>query len=244
MLPFLLMLFLGDPKSLANSIQTNSVAFEQAPDWVKQSRVERLIDRVQNRLEWDIRKIRGFWYPSAEAFQKAHGFDASVLAFTRKTDMTLHFGPRVVDSNFDGVFQHELVHVILAQKYRAAIPAWLEEGTANYHSDRGKVDYAWLASQPARDVTTLVHPFLAPGKKAPSSEDSRYHYQASTALIEMIASRCDLSELFQLSVQKGLEKYLSTFCSISDVNAEFKAWLKRKAPAQKTPQPSPSPRIK
>ena len=82
----------------------------------------------------------------------------------------------------DHVIGHELVHVILRQKYKGAIPGWLEEGLANYTGKMGgKVDYKWLQTQPKVDVMTLSHPFSG-------SVGFRYHYIASTGVMEMIAS--------------------------------------------------------
>jgi hypothetical protein len=128
------------------------------------------------------------------------------------------------------------VHIIVFQKYKSAIPAWLDEGLANYAADRRNVSYAWLKTQPYRDVSTLVHPFekartdesgpYKVGSAVGSGPDrARYHYEASTAVMEMIATHCDIHDLLQLSVGKKLETYLSTYCGINDVNAEFKAWL-------------------
>jgi hypothetical protein len=71
---------------------------------------------------------------------------------------------------------------------------------------------------------TLKHPF-----SAVATSSARYHYQASQALVEMIASHCSLDDLLRLSVGKKLENYLSTFCSIDDINAEFRKWVAKKA---------------
>jgi phage terminase large subunit-like protein len=171
------------------------------------------------------------WHPDQAEFLKAHGFDSSVVAFSLKTDNSVHLGPAVTSENFDTLFGHELVHIILYQKYKGAVPKWLEEGLANYLSNnrRGslwKVDYSWLATQPPRDVLTLGHPF-----KGAVQGNARFHYQASHALMEMIASHCTVTDLLQLSVSKKLESYLPTLCEISDVNAEFRKWVARKAKA-------------
>ncbi len=226
-------------------LNTNAVACERAPGWLTTSRLNRVVDAMQSKLEWDIRKIRLYWYEDAAAFKRAHGFDDSVVAITAGPEHSVSLGPRVDEVNFDAIFSHELVHVILAQKYKGAVPRWLEEGMANYlakrnpstHSGAGKVDqafwkvdYPWLASLPTPDVYSMGHPFRATTANGP-----RYHYQASQALMEMIASKCSISDLVQLSVGKKLESYLPTFCSIKDINAEFKAWLKKKAKAAPKP---------
>ena len=274
----------------AEELSTNEVVFTNPPSWLNRIRVNKVVDRIQATMEWDIHRVRVQWYLDQATFQKFHGFDASVLAISRKQDNTIHLGPRVIDQNFDAIFGHELVHTIVFQKYKDAIPNWLNEGLANYVAREGQVDYAWLNSQPFIDVRTLVHPFEKPlgGDQSPAPENlsntsnplptpsdsprpspiptpsekgahhgkkgkrgdsateksltiphttpapkvginPRYHYQASTALIEMIAAQCSLDDLLQLSVGKKLESYLTTYCSISDVNASFRAWVKMKS---------------
>src|SRR5262249_35255273 len=143
-------------------------------------------------------------------------------AFYRRSDRTIHLGPAVKSGNFDRVFAHELVHVVFHQKYKGAIPQWLEEGLANHVSGEGIVDYRWLAKQPYRDVTTLSPPFHG-------DTDPDYDYAASTALVEMISKRCSLSDLLQLSVGKKLESYLATFCEIHNVNRDLWDWIAKKA---------------
>jgi hypothetical protein len=213
----------------ATEIDTNIVHAGSAPSWLKASRVDRVADQIQSKLEWDIRKVQLRFYTDQAAFRQAHGFDDTVLAYSRKQDNSVNIGPRVADANFDQVFGHELVHIIIFQKYKDAIPKWLEEGLANYLSKHGKVDYAWLAQQPARDVRTLSHPFVAGGGAMTAGGGARFHYQASQALMEMIAVHCPVTDLLQLSVGKGLERYLPTLCGINDLNAEYATWVKRKA---------------
>jgi hypothetical protein len=212
----------------AAPITTNEIDMQQPPAWLKASRVEKVVSHIQDFLEWDIRKIPVFWYSDQGSFEAAHHLGPYPMAFSRRSDLTVHLGPRVDASNFDSTFGHELVHIILYQKYKDAVPPWLDEGLANYVSKHGHVDYPYLAKQPPGDVHLLTHPFKGP--EADGSVDvARFHYQASTALMEMIASKCDLHDLLQLSVGKSLEGYLSTFCGISDVNDEFRKWVKRKA---------------
>jgi hypothetical protein len=220
-------------------LDTNEVHCDEAPAWLTSRLVDRVVERIESKLEWDIRKVRMVWHLDQQEFQKAHGYSESVLAFSRQSDNSVHLGPRVTEVNFESVFGHELVHVILFQKYKGAVPKWLEEGLANSLSNHkpieknGKpvhdpslwtVDYAWLAAQPQMDVLTLKHPFLGV-----ATSGARYHYQASQALVEMIASHCSLDQLLQLSVGKKLENYLSTFCGIHDVNSEFRKWIAKKA---------------
>jgi hypothetical protein len=209
-------------------IVTNSVSMPDAPKWLTQARVEKVTDRIQRVLEWDIRRVNVRWYTSEAEFQKAHGLPVAadgggILAVSKKNENTIHVGPRMTTKNFDGAFGHELGHIIMFQKYKEAIPKWLEEGLANYAAKNGTIDYKFLASQPDVDVRSLEHPF---GKTALSP---RYHYMASTALMEMIASKCSIGDLLQLSVGEKLEGYLGTFCGIDDLNGEFRSFVKRKA---------------
>lgn len=215
----------------AARIRTNEVLMPDAPSWLTVHQVNQVVDRIQDKLEWDIRRIQVFWYTDEAAFERMHHLGPLVLAFTRKPDNTVYLGPRVTASSFAPVFGHELVHVIIYQKYKNAIPGWLEEGLANHLAGQGKVDYAWLNRYGFQgDVHELVHPFqgyvMGPSSLA-ADEQVRYHYMASQALAEMIAARCGgLEDLLQLSVGKRLETYLSTTCGIKDLNAEFRRWLK------------------
>lgn len=215
----------------ASQILTNAAKFENPPQWLKEEQVEKVISDIQKYLEWDIRQVNVVWYDQQAAFQNFHHYDGSVLAVSKfaasKTEKdTIHIGPRVEAKNFKAVFGHELVHVILNQKFGKSIPKWLEEGFANYIAKQGSVDYKWLSTQNIGEVRNLVHPFINGGSASP-----RYHYQASTALVEMLAKRCPdgLNDLLQLSVGQSLEGYLSTTCEISDINAEFKKWVQSKS---------------
>jgi hypothetical protein len=211
-----------------HAIDTNVAHSDSAPAWITSARVDRVADQIQNKLEWDIRKISLSFYTSQTEFRQAHGFDDTVVAFTRKPQNSVSIGPRVTQDSFDAVFGHELVHVILYQKYKTAVPGWLEEGLANYLSKHGHVNYAWLSQQPDRDVYQLAHPFGDSRGRVPAG-GAQYAYQASQALMEMIASHCTVTDLLQLSVGKKLESYLPTLCGINDLNAEFHKWVKRKA---------------
>lgn len=207
----------------AVEIDTNAVHMNGAPVWLKRTRVEKVTDRIQTKLEWTIRKINVFWYTDEAEFQRAHNLGPLAMAVSRKSDNTIHLGPKVDDRNFDATFGHELVHIILSQKYKDAVPKWLEEGLANHLSHSEKVDYRWLAKQPfPEDVRKLVHPY-----SSASASGVHYHYVASQALIEMIAKKCDLAQLLQLSVGEKMENYLETYCDIKDLNAEFHKWVKK-----------------
>jgi hypothetical protein len=209
--------------SYAQDIDTNSVAIPSAPLWLNSSRVEHVVDHVQDKLEWDIRKISVRFYSDETQFEKLHGFGSSVLAFSQKNTGVIAMGPKITTSNFDAIFGHELTHMVLYQKYKTAIPGWLEEGLADYVGQNSKVDYVWLSTQNHPDVRTMSHPFKA------QVQSPRYQYQASTAVIEMLAAKCGLDDLLQLSVGSNLEHYFSTFCGISDINQAFNDWVTQKA---------------
>jgi hypothetical protein len=209
---------------LAKDITTNSVHMTGAPEWLLRPRVDRVTDRMQTLMEWSIRKVEVYWHTDQREFEKIQGLGSSVLAVARKSDNSIHIGPRVNDGNFDQVFGHELAHIISFQKYKGAIPKWLEEGLANHLAHQGRVDYRWLSSRPfPEDVKKLTHPFKG------SEEDTRYHYMASQALAEMISSKCDLQVLLQLSVERKLENYLGSYCEIKDLNVAFKDWVQKKS---------------
>jgi len=224
----------GSVTAFGKELQSNAIRFHNAPAWLTERRLEKLTDRIQNVLEWDVRRIEATWHTDQREFETLHGFGPAVLAFARRADHSVHVGPRVDSSNFDETFGHELIHVILFQKYKDAIPRWLEEGLANYAAKAAKVDYAWLAKRaPFPDVRLMIHPFKAiSAPEGKGAEGWRFHYVASQALIEMIASKCRLHELLQLSVGKKLETYLQTYCRIQDINVEFGKWVSKKAKVQ------------
>lgn len=207
-----------NPANRRQTFQTNQVTVYDPPAWLTESRIDKVVGNIQNFLEWDIRRVPVYWYTDQDRFQSVHGLGPKPVAVTKRNDKSIHMGPKVDSKNFDSIFGHELAHVIVLQKYQKAIPDWLDEGLANYAARHGTVDYKYLATQPARDVTRLSHPFMA-------NADDRYHYQASTALMEMFASKCSISDLLQLSVGKKLETYLKTYCEISDLNGEFSRWI-------------------
>jgi hypothetical protein len=224
---FLFLCLIGFAAS-AKEIRTNEVTMANAPDWLKQTRVEKVTDRIQQKLEWTIRRINVIWYATPEAFAKAHPLGPQAIAVTINSNgaSTVHLGPIIDAQNFDEVFAHELVHVIVNQKYKSSIPKWLEEGLANHIAKHGKVDYAWLlAHDTGDDVHNLAHPFSG------SAKGISYRYKASQALAEMLNKKCDLENLIRLSVQRNMEDYIKTYCEIPDLNAAFKKWIKKQAGA-------------
>ncbi len=212
--------------AVAAEVITNSIRFAEAPAWITESLLEKASRPVQDYLQWDIRRIQAFYHADAKRFQALHGAGPTVKAFFRRSsnppEGTLHLGPDVTPKNFGPILSHELVHAIFFQKYKEAIPKWLEEGLANYLSKLGPVDYKWLARQPTRDIRSMTHPLQDPlGLK--------FHYQTSTAVTEMIAAKCSLHDLLHLSVGRKLETHLSILCETPDVNAAYRAWLKKKS---------------
>lgn len=215
----------------AQPVETNEVIIYRAPTWVRRVRVQKVIDRIQMKLEWATRKTKMFWYPTEESFSRAHGLGNKALAVTQfqNGEASVHFGPRVTQENFDEVLGHELVHVIIFQKYKKSIPKWLEEGLANHLAKSKPVDYVWLASQPfPKDVRELAHPFSG------SSEGVFYRYKASQAFAELLEKKCDLQNLIRISLENNLEDKLVTYCEIKDLNKAFQDWVKRKANMSKS----------
>ncbi len=214
----------------AKPILTNNVHIGSPPSWLTEARVDKVVSHIQETLEWDIRRIEVYFYTDQTAFQRMHGGGPWVEAFFKHQDSTIHLGPQVTNADFDAVFGHELVHVILFQKYNGGIPDWLEEGFANFIAQKGVVDYRWLASQPFQDVTTLGHPFT-------HQVDPHYHYQASQAIAEMVNAKCDLHDLLQMAVGSSFTLYLANICGIRDINAAFRGWITQKAGG---PRPAPA----
>lgn len=208
----------------AVEIKTNAIHMADAPDWLTATRINGVVEHIQSLLEWDIRRIEVVWYKDENKFEQMHGLGPLVVAMSRKSDNTVHLGTKVTKENFDAVFGHELVHIISYQKYKDAIPKWLEEGLANYLSHLSKVDYPWLAGHSApRNIEELTHPLSG------NEDYIRYHYMASQALMEMIASKCDLPNLLRLSVRRKLEDKLDSLCGIKDVTKDFNSWVATKA---------------
>ena len=219
--------FYAAAKKPQERIETNSAYIYSAPTWLKRVRAEKIINRIQTELEWSIRRVPVYFHKTVESFTKAHKLGPFVTAVSVMSDsgQTIHLGPMVTNDNFDEVFGHELVHIIIYQKYKEAIPKWLEEGLANHLAKKKLVDYKWLVKHELpKDVTvTLVHPL------AKSYDDALFRYKASQALAEMLSKKCDLTNLLRLSVERKMENYIETYCEIKDLNAEFRKWVTKKA---------------
>jgi hypothetical protein len=207
--------------SWAESIRTNSVVFESAPSWVTESMIERTVSGIEDKLEWDIRKIKAVWVSDLKEFDKKHGYGPSVTAFSLKSENTIYVSSRVDAQSFEGTFGHELVHVVLFQKYKTAIPKWIEEGFANYFSRHKKANYSELKKIKLPDIKLMQHPF----KNRVQGLSHEHYYMVSLALTEMLAAKCDLQDLVQLSVGKNLENYIQKTCGIADLQQEFARWV-------------------
>ncbi|MEZ0392151.1 MAG: hypothetical protein ACAH59_08055 [Pseudobdellovibrionaceae bacterium] len=206
-----------------DELLTNCARFVNAPKWLSLNRVNKTAEPVENLMEWSTRRIEVTWYQDQLAFEKAHGMGPAALAVHLRGQNKVLLGPKVTEANFTQVFGHELVHVISAQKYQQAIPTWLEEGIANFISKNGQVNYKALSQLELNDVNDLSHPMQG------SANMISVRYQASQALTEMIASKCEFRNLLRLSVGRKMQDYLKNICGISELNAEFKKWVKAKS---------------
>ncbi|MCB0350026.1 MAG: hypothetical protein KDD38_02510 [Bdellovibrionales bacterium] len=208
-------------------IVTNEVIIHNPPKWLKATRVEKITNRIQHKLEWSTRKIHIYWYDTLNEFTKTHSFGQLALAVTQhpRGQSIIQMSPKIDSDAFDTIFAHELVHVIVFQKYKEAIPKWLEEGLANHLSNHDKINYKWLASQPfPKDVKDLAHPFASGG-----ASSTLYRYKASQAFAEMLNKKCDLDNLIRLSVERKMENYMRSYCGIDNLNTAFKDWVTKNA---------------
>lgn len=218
-------IFLGffNSSVFAAELLTNSTHFSDAPKWLSSTRVNKTAEAVENFMEWSVRRAEVVWYKDQKSFEAAHSSGPYALAVTIKAQNKILLGPGVNEQNFDRIFGHELVHVVSGQKYKDAIPKWLEEGVANFISKNGKIDYPGLAKRPLpEDIRQLGHPMSG------TQDAILFRYMVSQALTEMIASKCDFRNLLRLSVQRKMEDYLANICRITDINASFKQWIKEK----------------
>lgn len=206
----------------AKEINLNQLTLYNAPDWLTSDSVQSVVDRVQNYLEWDLRKLPVYYYQDMADFNKQHQFKFGVDAFFRKGDSSIHLSPKVLANNFAQVFGHELVHALFFQKYKQAIAVWLEEGLANTIAQYPSPNYQWLKNQSWPSISTMGH-------VSQNVVDAKVYYSVSTAVIEMIREKCDLRELLKLSVGSQFTSYLKTYCGIEDLNQDFKAWVVKKA---------------
>lgn len=210
----------------AGEITTNAFRVHSAPGWLRRTRMEKITNRIQTKLEWTVVRSDVFFYEDPEAYAAAQKLGPRAVAVTKHSNgvSKIHIGPAVTDKNFDEIFAHEVVHVIIEQKYKGAIPKWFEEGLANHLSKSAAVDYKWLVGFDfPEDVRDLAHPFDG------ASEEIRYRYKASQALAEMLAKKCDLENLLRLSVRRKMEDYIRTYCEIPDLNEAYRAWVKKKS---------------
>lgn len=220
-IPYLFWLFFSS-LGLAREITLNQLTLYNPPDWLTSSSVQAVVDRVQNYLEWDLRKLSVFYHGDIAEFNQQHQFSFGVDAFFRKSDSTIHLSPKVTANNFSQIFGHELVHALFFQKYKKAIPVWLEEGLANRIAQYPSPNYSWLKTQSWPSVSTMGH-------VSHKLVDAKVYYSVSTALIEMIQEKCDLHELLKLSVGSQMTGYLKTYCGISDLDQNFNDWVAKKS---------------
>lgn len=215
-------------ESSQNIIRTNSVTIRNAPSWLTQSRVQSVVDHVERKLEWSIRRVNATYYKNAKQMIKNFNGRAApeIVAFTKRADNSIHFGPKVNKSNFDLYFGHELAHVVIFQKYKKSIPPWLNEGLCNSVAGYKKVKFDWLSKQrPRIDITKLHHPYEISNKGR-----ADLHYAASLAAVKMLEKKCpSFRELLNLSLRSNVNDYIKTYCKIKDVNATFWSWIDRQA---------------
>jgi hypothetical protein len=205
-----------------DDFQTNCCRVHNAPAWATPLEISNIAARIEEALNWNIRRIKVYFHDSMTSYNKESGLNFATNGFYTHTKQSVHFAPNMDRQQFEATFGHELVHVIFAQKYKNAIPRWLEEGLANFIGSKKSVDYKWLNTQFVPDVTGLVHP-------QHDATGAKLHYQLSTATAEMIAHKCNMNDLLMLSTGKRLENYLSTFCKIKDVNLAVREWIVEKS---------------
>lgn len=228
--------YLGTPL-FAASFRVGMIQFDSPPDWVEAKQTQKTIDRIEHALEWDIRKTRVEFIPSETDFRRLFGFDSEILAFAKtpieteiKSSAVITVGPQVRKANWDKILGHELVHVIIGQKFKTSIPDWLEEGLANYFGKNEVVDYTWLSAQPLPAIEKLGHPVTATSENG--GLPAHFYYQASQALVELLDTKCGgADQLLQLALGKSVKIYLSSLCGIEDLHRELRAWIDRKARA-------------
>ncbi len=234
-----------------HSFRTDALTVTNAPAVFTQKLAQRITGFIEQELEWSIRRVNVRFYVDDGAFAKANRLSSSAVdALTYGSDQSVHISPRVPPEAVPGVIAHELTHVVLFQKYNksassAAIPPWLEEGLANFLSrragaklvftGRGAVDYGALTRLMPVDAYSLSHPVAqqeaaVPGGSwtTPDVRAVRLRYMASTALMDMLAARCDWRDLLQLSIGKNLDVYIKNTCGIADVNSAFSEWVRQR----------------
>lgn len=217
---------LAAPKSGAlQTITLNELVFKNAPAELSASTVQKVVDRISGILEWSIRKIEIDWIRNESQFIRLHRFGPNIFAFTRKKEGQIYLGPRTTMKNFEGVLGHELVHVIIHQKYAGKVPAWLEEGMANQIAGNTDLSYRWLALQDPLTLDQMSHPF-----GSQNLTEVKRRYMSSLAFTQMLQSRCgDFRELLNLSLKSKMEDFFQTYCQIGDPMAALHEWIQKKA---------------
>lgn len=203
------------------------------PAWLKMNRLESLAEKMEQKLEWKIKKVPLKFYSDEPSFWRSMKVpNSSALAFVKSADQSIHIGPKLNAQNFDIHFRHELSHVILFQKYKGHIPTWLEEGLANLHAGNTQVNYGFISSQKKLRGDVRVENFSHP-LKATSFAELDFYYQAATAAAVMIKEKCgSMDELLNLALKDHLTKQFKTYCQIEDLNEAFWKWIEKKASQQ------------
>jgi hypothetical protein len=213
-------IILGSLESFAafNSYKSTCCEIINPPDWATSFALNDLAEEMGREMGWSMRRVKVIFHPTLMSFSNASGLNFAASAFFSPSKQTIEFSPQKDYASFAPTFRHELSHVISNQKFKGGIPAWLEEGFANYLGSKRAVDYKWLKTQLIPNATSLSHPKV-------DSSGSKMHYQLSTATVEMIAAKCNLKDLLMLTTGAKLANYLETFCKIKDIDSAVKSWI-------------------
>lgn len=217
-----LLLIVSPSFLFATHFQTNSLKVQNAPDWLKPHDVIKVTERIENRLEWKIKRIPVIWHSSPKTYLKAHSLGPLARAVTVQQggQVEVHMGPDIKKEDLQVSLAHELVHVIFRQKYRGSIPDWLEEGFANFYSEKDKISKSRLKSiSLPGDVTTLTHPFKG------MSLGVHDHYLVSQGMVQMLSEKCNLQQLLRLSVEKEITTFVKNSCGIENIHGTFIKWI-------------------
>ena len=107
-----LMILLMPAFAYAKDFQTNALNVKDAPKWVKRTKVEKAVARIQTKLEWSTRRINMYWHSTPDSFEAAQNLGAKAIAVTtiRNGEVAVHMGPKVNSDNYEQVVGHEMVH--------------------------------------------------------------------------------------------------------------------------------------